>query len=128
MTVTGDTLDEANETFIVNLTNPSNATIADAQGLARSPTTTAPTLSIDDVTVTRATRDGRSPTSPSRSPRRAAPVTVDYATANDTATAGTTTRRPAGTLTFTPGETTQTVTVNVNGDTLDEATRRSSST
>ena len=33
MPVNGDLLDEANETFFVNLSNPSNATIADAQGL-----------------------------------------------------------------------------------------------
>ena len=46
-------LDEANETFFVNLAEPANATIADAQGLGTitddDPT---PTLSINDVTVT----------------------------------------------------------------------------
>ena len=31
--VNGDLLDEIDETFFVNLTNPSNATLADAQGL-----------------------------------------------------------------------------------------------
>ena len=36
--------------------------------------------------------------------------------------------RPAGTLNFAAGETTQTVAVTVNGDLLDEATRPSSST
>jgi hypothetical protein len=30
--VLGDTLDEANETFVVNLTNPTNATVSGAQG------------------------------------------------------------------------------------------------
>ena len=38
--VNGDPLDEANETFIVNLTNPPNATIATPRASARSPTTT----------------------------------------------------------------------------------------
>ncbi len=46
-------LDEANETFFVNLAGPSNATIADSQGLGTinddDPT---PTLSVSDVTVT----------------------------------------------------------------------------
>ena len=36
-----DTLDEVNETFTVNLAGPTNATIADAQGIERSRTTTA---------------------------------------------------------------------------------------
>ena len=31
--VSGDLLDEANETFIVNLSGPTNATIADGQGI-----------------------------------------------------------------------------------------------
>jgi hypothetical protein len=32
--VNGDTLDEVNETFSLNLSSPTNATIADAQGIA----------------------------------------------------------------------------------------------
>ena len=31
--VNGDTLDEANETFFVNLSNATNATLVDAQGI-----------------------------------------------------------------------------------------------
>ena len=48
---------------------------------------------------------------------------MNYATANGTATApaATTRRSPPRTLTFTPGQTSKTVTVAVNGDTLDEA-------
>ena len=49
-------------------------------------------------------------------------MTVNYATANGTATRRRDyTAAAAGTLTFAPGETTKTVTVAVNGDTLDEA-------
>ena len=48
-------------------------------------------------------------------------VTVDYATANGTATAPADYTATNGTLTFTPGQTTKTVTVTVNGDHLDEA-------
>ena len=33
MLVNGDLLDEINETFFVNLSTPSNATIGDAQGV-----------------------------------------------------------------------------------------------
>jgi len=50
--VVGDTLGEPTETFAVNLTGATNATIADAQGIGTitddDPT---PTLAISDVTV-----------------------------------------------------------------------------
>ncbi|MBI1900168.1 MAG: S8 family serine peptidase, partial [Planctomycetia bacterium] len=47
-------------------------------------------------------------------------VTVDYATANGTATAGSDYEAAVGTVTFVPGETSQTVAVTVNGDTTPE--------
>lgn len=43
-------------------------------------------------------------------------VTVDFVTANGSAAAGSDYQTASGTLTFTPGETSQTVTVQVNGD------------
>jgi hypothetical protein len=43
-------------------------------------------------------------------------VTVDYATANDTALAGEDYVAQSGTLTFNPGDTTQTISITVNGD------------
>lgn len=48
-------------------------------------------------------------------------VTVNYATADGTANAGSDYVVTSGTLTFTPGETTKTVTVTVNGDTSIES-------
>jgi Calx-beta domain len=48
-------------------------------------------------------------------------VTVDYRTANGTATAGSDYLRTTGTLTFPPGATSRTITVPVIGDTLPEA-------
>ena len=47
-------------------------------------------------------------------------ITVDFATANGTATAGSDYQATSGTLTFAPGTTTQTLTVLILGDTLDE--------
>jgi len=44
-------------------------------------------------------------------------VTVDYATADGTATAGDDYEEASGTLTFAEGETTKTIEVTVNGDT-----------
>ena len=52
VTVNGDTLDEANETYFVNLSEPLNATIADGQGLGTITDDDGPSISIDDVAVT----------------------------------------------------------------------------
>nr|WP_232023628.1 Calx-beta domain-containing protein [Microcystis viridis] len=75
-------------------------------------------LTINDVTVT----EGNSGTTNavftvSLSSAASTVVTVNYATANGTATAGTDyTALPTTTLTFNPGETSKTITVAVNGD------------
>ncbi|MCA2636467.1 Calx-beta domain-containing protein, partial [Microcystis sp. M18BS1] len=75
-------------------------------------------LTINDVTVT----EGNSGTTNavftvSLSSAASTVVSVDYATANGTATAGTDyTAIPPTTLTFNPGETSKTITVAVNGD------------
>ncbi|MCA2668070.1 MAG: VCBS repeat-containing protein [Pseudanabaena sp. M114S2SP2A07QC] len=75
-------------------------------------------LTINDVTLT----EGNSGTTNavftvSLSSAASTVVTVNYATANGTATAGTDyTAIPTTTLTFNPGETSKTITVPVNGD------------
>src|SRR5262249_43581762 len=51
-----------------------------------------------------------------------APVTVDWATADGTATAGSDYQSGSGTLTFAPGETAKTITILVNSDRLFEPT------
>ena len=57
VTVNGDVMDEANETFTVGLSNPANATIADGSGRATiTDDDAAPTLSVDDVSVDRGQR------------------------------------------------------------------------
>ena len=52
------------------------------------------------------------------------PVTVKYATANGTATAGADYVATSGTLTFAPGETAKSVTVGVIGDTTVESNEK----
>jgi hypothetical protein len=124
VTASGDTTDEPDETFFVNLSNPTNATIADAQGLGTIADDDAPpTVSIGNASVP----EGNTGTAPatftvSLSAASGKTVTVEYASANGTATApadyaavGTTI------LTFTPGQLSKTVTVNAQGDVLDEA-------
>jgi CSLREA domain-containing protein len=81
-----------------------------------------PVLSIDDVTVTQ----GNSGTTSaiftvSLSPASTQTVTVDYATADGTATTADGDYQPAsGRLTFNPGDPPKTITVLVNGDTMFE--------
>ncbi|HYY07619.1 MAG TPA: Calx-beta domain-containing protein, partial [Actinomycetota bacterium] len=87
--VAGDTLDEANETFVVNLSNlvGTPGTIADAQGVATiTDNDAAPTLSIGDATVT----EGNSGTTTapftlSLSPASGQAVSVNWATNAGTA-------------------------------------------
>jgi len=122
--VLGDTVFEPNETFMVNLTNPTNATIADGQGVGTITNDDAPpppSLSINDVTVTEGnTGSVGAVFTVSLSAASTQTVTVQYATANGTATAGSDYTGVSGTLTFTAGQVTQTITVAVLGDTLVE--------
>jgi hypothetical protein len=85
-------------------------------------TTALPSLSISDATVT----EGNAGTvtavfTVTLSAVSVQTVTVSYATASGSATAGTDYVAASGTLTFAPGTTSQTVTVTVNGDTVPEA-------
>jgi hypothetical protein len=122
VTVNGDTIDEPDETFSVNLTSPTNATIADGQGMGTIQGGDPVTISINDVSVA----EGNSGTTlatftVSLSNASSNNVTVTWQTANGTATAGSDYVAVAATvLTFTPGQTSKTVAVTVNGDTLDE--------
>jgi hypothetical protein len=121
--VIGDTLSEADETFVVNLTGAVNATIADAQGLGTIVNDDAlPTLSINDVSLP----EGNSGTSAFTFAVRLAgatvqTVTVVAQTVDGTAKAGPdySTVAPV-TLTFAPGTTAQPVVVPVIGDTTVE--------
>lgn len=79
-----------------------------------------PSLSIDDVTVDEGDAGTTTATftvTLSDTPGAGEEVTVDYATADGTATAGDDYVAATGSLTFAEGETTQTIEVTVNGDT-----------
>jgi uncharacterized repeat protein (TIGR01451 family) len=123
VTVNGDTKFEPNEHFYVNLANPFRATISDAQGEGRILNDDSqPHVSIGDASVT----EGDSGivdmafvvtlTNPSY-----LTVSVTYSTTNGTAVAPNDyTAVSTTTLTFSPGQTTQTITITVNGDTAIE--------
>jgi hypothetical protein len=120
--VVGDLLDEDNETFVVNLTTPVNATIADAQGVGTiTDNDAAPTLRINDVTVTEGnTGSANAVFTVTLSAASGRSVTVNYATANGTATVNADYTAASGTLTFAAGTASLQVNVPVLGDTLDE--------
>jgi hypothetical protein len=122
MTVTADTTAEPNETFFVNLTAPVNATVADAQAVVTIVNDDSPLLTIGNTSVTEPNTGTVSALfTVTLSPASASTVTVSYATADGTASAGSDYVTTSGTLEFAPGTITGTVTVPVVGDTLDEA-------
>jgi hypothetical protein len=122
--VKGDSVVEPDEAFNVNLTNASGATIADGQGAGTivNDDVELPSLSVSDVSK----KEGKSGTTTfsfvvTLSGPSSVPVTVQYATADGTATvAGRDYNAKSGTLTFQPGQTSKTVTVQVRGDRTSE--------
>jgi hypothetical protein len=85
------------------------------------PPSSTPQLSVLDVNLPEGDSGTTSATvTVTLSPSSASQVTVDYATADGTATAGTDYAAQSGTLTFAAGQTVRTIQVGVNGDTVDE--------
>lgn len=122
ISVIGDTTIEPNETVLVNLLNPVGATISDGLGVLTILDDDT-LISIDDVSLI----EGNSGTktmdfSVSLSGPSSATVTVQVQSSNGTATSGTDYAvLGLTTLTFSPGETTKTVSVTIYGDTLVES-------
>ena len=115
--VNGDTTPEGDETFKVVLSSPSKSGyILSTQGTGTIQE--IPTISVDSPTLA----EGDSGTTNlvfavSLSFESDAMVTVEFNTADVSATAGSDYVATSGTLTFAPGVTTQLVTVQINGDT-----------
>jgi hypothetical protein len=121
--ITGDTTHEPDETFFVNLSSVVNANAGDVQGqgtiLNDDP---VPTISI---AASQSIPEGNAgATDNNISVQLSNPtyqtVTVNYATADMTATAGSDYTATSGSLTFNPGETSKPIKVSVAGDLLDE--------
>jgi VCBS repeat-containing protein len=81
-----------------------------------------PEISINDVTIAENLAAGFATFTVTLSAASAQTITVNYSTANGTAVSGVGNDYTAvtNTLTFTPGQTTQTITVPINNDTTDE--------
>jgi uncharacterized repeat protein (TIGR01451 family) len=121
--VAGDLTFEPNETFLVNLTGATNATITDNQGQATIVNDDGvPTIDINDVALA----EGNSATTPfvftvTLSNPSATDIDVTWTTADDSATAPSDYGAVSGTLTIPAGSTTGTITVDVAGDAVLES-------
>ncbi|GAA4424753.1 hypothetical protein GCM10023090_18690 [Acidovorax lacteus] len=121
--VNGDLLNEPNENFFVNVTNVVNAVVVDGQGVGTiNNDDPLPSLSIDDVSVV----EGNTGTvnavfTVTLSAASGQTVSVNYATADGTATQPADYTNTSGTLTFTAGQTSRIITVPVIGETVPEA-------
>ncbi len=121
--VNGDTLNEPSETFFVNVTSVLNAVVVDGQGVGTiTNDDPLPQINTSDISVV----EGNSGTTNAvvtvtLNAASGQTVTVNYATADATATAPADYTNTTGTLTFTPGQTSRTITVPVIGETVPEA-------
>jgi probable HAF family extracellular repeat protein len=121
--VNGDRLPEPNETFSVSLSNPTNATIADGLGIGTI-LDDEPRISISDVSKVEGKKNQttRFTFTVTLSAAYDQAVTMSFRTVDGSATTsdgGYTAK--TGTLTFAPGETTKTITIEVKGDSKREA-------
>lgn len=95
--------------------------IAETAGVVMIDLLDPPSLSVNDVSVVEGDSGTKDLTfTVSLSAATTNTVTVDFATSNGTASAGTDYDAATGSLSFSPGQTSKTVTVKVRGDTLDE--------
>ena len=133
VSVLRDTTAESTEAFTLRLSSPTNATLTKTSATATildddtvtpppPPPPPLPGLSIGDVSITEGHSGTKNATfTVTLSAAATNAVTVNYATANGTATAGSDYTAASGTLTFAAGERTKTITVAIRGDTAIEA-------
>jgi hypothetical protein len=126
VTVLGDILDEYDETFLVALGQPTNATLARAFGvgtITNNPATPVPTVSVFDAPAVAEGDTGQ--TNAVFSIRLSAPsgkpVLVTCATADGAATAGCDFKGTKMLLQFPPGQTNALLPIPVAGDTVYES-------
>ena len=118
VSVTSDSNVEADEFYFVNLSNASEASIADSQGLGTI--TTVPELTIGDVTV--AENAGTATFTVTRTGDTTGVSSAAFTTANNTATAGSDFTATSGTVSFAVGQTTASVVVTITNDSIFENT------
>ena len=116
-----DALDEADETFTIALSNPANATLDEAEATGTiADNDAAPALTIADAEA--AEGDREITFAVTLGAVSSFEITVDWTTADGTATADADYTAADGRLTFAPGQTEATIAVVVFNDALDEGT------
>ncbi|WP_206294994.1 beta strand repeat-containing protein [Humisphaera borealis] len=121
--VYGDTDIESDQSFFVNLSNPTNLVITDGQGegTIQNDDIPPPTLTIADASVTEGDSGTKNINFTVTLDRKInQPVSFKYATASGTATSGTDFVAKSGTLTIPAFGKTAVVTIQVKGDTVYE--------
>jgi glucose/arabinose dehydrogenase len=121
VTINGDAKAEANETLVVNLLNPTNLAVARGQAVGTITNDDTATLSVADASVTEGNAGTTDLTFVVTRTASALASTVNWATADGTATAGSDYAAASGTLAFAAGETSKTIVVKVTGDVAVEA-------
>lgn len=122
VTVSGDTNDELNETFSIELTEPVNSDILDGSAIGTIIDDDGlPSITISDVSINEGNTGSLNATFlVSLSPSHFQTVLVNFTTVAGTATSGVDYLPASGTLTFNPGEVSKNITISVIGDLTDE--------
>ena len=117
-----DTLDESDETVLLTLSNPTNATITGVNPatLTIVDDDAPPAVQFSAATYSAGEGSGSATIAVALSTASGLPITVDYATSDGTAQAGSDYTATAGPLTFAPGVTSRTFSVPILPDALDE--------
>ena len=113
---------QIDETLVVDLSSPVNATVNDGHGVGTITNDDAqPTLSLDDVTVGEGNAGtGTATFHVTLTGATEVAASVDWATAQGTATAGSDFSTGGATLNFAPGDTSKAIDVSIHGDTTFE--------
>ena len=112
-----DAVDEVDESYLLNLGAPGNATVGDGQASGFIDDDDGPQARVNDVATTEGTAASFTVSLSASSPQV---VTVDFSTSDGTADAGSDYTAASGTLTFPAGTVTRTVSVPTSGDAADE--------
>ena len=116
--VNGDTVDETQETFFLDISNVTNATVSSSRGTCFITDDDGPTISINDVSVIEGNSGTKAATfTLTLSGPSVEAIAVRATTTPGTATAGTDYNSVDSVIIFQPGVVTRTVDVDIIGDT-----------